>query len=229
MYAHAAIPSANTSQTCTTSARHQRHCFQQCWSKICCQRCAARNLALCGRPAQERQFVHGARRSTRKRRRHHYCRLGARRSGIESSSEPDARHQSGTRASSGVAHGRHDKKGVKTRTVSIVTVRIGRQRPTEADRGPTVVNRQSPDRAPDRAPTEPDRARGRARQTDSQGSRKSAMYSGGARRLRSMLAAGSLRSARSSYTLIYIIIIILIQGCQWRDLPLPFPLVQESA
>ena len=41
----------------------------------------------------------------------------------------------------------------------VVTVRIGRQRPTEADRGPTVVNRQSPDRVPTEPRQSPDRAR----------------------------------------------------------------------
>ena len=52
--------SANASQARSTSGRHQRCCCRQCWSKIRCRRCAARKLALRGRPAQERNVEHRA-------------------------------------------------------------------------------------------------------------------------------------------------------------------------
>ena len=52
--------SANTLQARATSGRHQRCCCRQCWSKIRCRRCAARKLALRGRPAQERNVEHRA-------------------------------------------------------------------------------------------------------------------------------------------------------------------------
>ena len=58
---------------------------------------------------------------------------------------------------------------------SVVPVRIGRQRPTEADRGARQLSTDraptEPRQSPDRAPTEPDRAR----QTDSQGSKHDAL------------------------------------------------------
>ena len=60
MHEYTANLSANTLQARATSGRHQRCCCRQCWSKIRCRRCAARKLALRGRPAQERNVEHRA-------------------------------------------------------------------------------------------------------------------------------------------------------------------------
>ena len=60
MHEYTANLSANTLQARSTSGRHQRCCCRQCWSKIRCRRCAARKLALRGRPAQERNVEHRA-------------------------------------------------------------------------------------------------------------------------------------------------------------------------
>ena len=109
--------SANALQARSTSGRHQRCCCRQCWSKIRCRRCAARKLALRGRPAQERNVEHRAWQddpaSLCARRRLVGCPKNRQEKLIGSRRTARQRHES----SSGVVHGVRQKTPVISRSV----------------------------------------------------------------------------------------------------------------
>ena len=115
--------SANASQARSTSGRHQRCCCRQCWSKIRCRRCAARKLALRGRPAQERNVEHRAWQddpaSLCARRRLVGCPKNRQEKLIGSRRTARQRHES----SSAVVHVVTQKRTVISR--SVCTVQIG--------------------------------------------------------------------------------------------------------
>ena len=120
MHEYTANLSANTLQARSTSGRHQRCCCRQCWSKIRCRRCAARKLALRGRPAQERNVEHRAWQddpaSLCARRRLVGCPKNRQKKLIGSRRTARQRHES----SSAVVHGVTQKTPVISRTVICV-------------------------------------------------------------------------------------------------------------